>query len=228
MTYQDFLDSLVSPITSFVSWLSMVANSLIHNYIFITMLGIVLFISLVWLVYDIIDWFFYSHINDYDDFNNRLYDYGVFKKVQYEYLNKNYDKEFEYKYKLRVLNEQVFSSLLHNNRDLLLQNTKSNMYLRHNAFFGSDVYFDESSPAFLNKEDNNYLSDHYNEVFKEYEIGRKARQFVINHYAGIVGADLVKKEEEQKKKDEIARRINSQGKITQKDIDEIEDILDNF
>ena len=110
MTYQDFLDSLVSPITSFVSWLGMVANSLIHNYIFITMLGIVLFISLVWLVYDIIDWFFYSHINDYDDFNNRLYDYGVFKKVQYEYLNKNYDKEFEYKYKLRVLNEQVFSS----------------------------------------------------------------------------------------------------------------------
>ena len=30
MTYQEFLNSLVSPITSFVNWLTMVANNLIQ------------------------------------------------------------------------------------------------------------------------------------------------------------------------------------------------------
>lgn len=124
MTYQDFLSTLVSPINYFINWLSIVADSLIHNYIFITMFGIVLFISLVWLVYDIIDWFFYSHINDYDDYNDRMYDYKLLKEVQSDYLDNNYSNEFDYRYRSKVLNGQVLNVYLSQNKDLDIDNKR--------------------------------------------------------------------------------------------------------
>ena len=52
MTYSEFLQTLVSPITTFVSGLSSIASSLMSNYIFITLLGLVIFGSLFWLIYD--------------------------------------------------------------------------------------------------------------------------------------------------------------------------------
>ena len=49
MTYHNFLEFIFTPISYFVSFLTQVADSLIHNYIFITFFGITLFISLFWL-----------------------------------------------------------------------------------------------------------------------------------------------------------------------------------
>lgn len=43
MTYSDFLSSLGSVISSFIAWLSSMANIVSSNYILITLLGLSLF-----------------------------------------------------------------------------------------------------------------------------------------------------------------------------------------
>ena len=43
MSYQQFLDSLLLPIQSFISWLGTLADYLLTNYIFITIFGLGLF-----------------------------------------------------------------------------------------------------------------------------------------------------------------------------------------
>lgn len=52
MTYSEFIQTLVSPITTFVNGLKTIANSLMSNYIFITIFGLIIFVSLFWLIYD--------------------------------------------------------------------------------------------------------------------------------------------------------------------------------
>lgn len=124
MTYQEFLNSLVSPITSFVNWLTMVANNLIHNYIFITFLGITIFISFIWLIFHLIFDYFDKVNNRYDDYSDKYYNYELFKEVQSNYLNKHYVDEFDYRYRCKVLNGQVLNAYLHNNSDLDVDNKR--------------------------------------------------------------------------------------------------------
>lgn len=124
MSYQDFLNSLISPITSFVSWLSLIANYLIHNYFFITFLGITLFISLVWFIFYLIFDFIDRVNNRYDDYSDKYYNYELLKEVQSDYLNNNYSDEFDYRYRNKVLNGQVLNSYLSNNRELDIDNKR--------------------------------------------------------------------------------------------------------
>ena len=124
MTYQQFLNSLVSPITSFIEWLTMVANNLIHNYIFISFLGITIFISFVWFIFHLIFNYFDKVNNRYDDYSDKYYNYELFKEVQSNYLNKHYVDEFDYRYRSKVLNGQVLNAYLHNNSDLDIDNKR--------------------------------------------------------------------------------------------------------
>lgn len=124
MSYQDFLDTLVSPINSFINWLSLVANSLIHNYIVITLLGITLFISLVWFIFYLIFDYFDKINNRYDDYNDKFYNYELLKDVQIDYLNSHYLKEFDYRYRNKVLNSQVLNAYLSQNKELDIDNRR--------------------------------------------------------------------------------------------------------
>ena len=47
MTYEEFLNSMLSPISSFITWLGMISNYLLTNYFFITILGLTLLSSLL-------------------------------------------------------------------------------------------------------------------------------------------------------------------------------------
>lgn len=124
MSYQDFLDTLVIPINSFINWLSIVANSLIHNYFVITLLGITLFISLVWFIFYLIFDYFDKINNRYDDYNDKFYNYELLKDVQSDYLNSHYLKEFDYRYRNKVLNSQVLNAYLTQNKELDIDNKR--------------------------------------------------------------------------------------------------------
>ena len=47
MSYSEFLNTLIAPFTSFLSWLNTILNYLITNYFFITMFGLTLISSLL-------------------------------------------------------------------------------------------------------------------------------------------------------------------------------------
>lgn len=127
MSYSDWLDTLVSPISSFVDWLSMFADSLIHNYFVITLLGICLFVSLFWLVFNILHDFVYSKINEYEDFNDMYKKYVLSKKIKMKYLDLHRLDEFEYLTKYLVLKRQVMIHLYNSYPDLMLESKVKNL-----------------------------------------------------------------------------------------------------
>lgn len=43
MSYRQFLESLIAPIESFISWLGTIADYLLTNYVFITIFGLAIF-----------------------------------------------------------------------------------------------------------------------------------------------------------------------------------------
>ena len=47
MSYSDFLNTLVAPIQSFISWATTLTNNLITNYVFITIVGLSVITSLL-------------------------------------------------------------------------------------------------------------------------------------------------------------------------------------
>lgn len=54
MSYSDFLDFISNGFTLFFDNIFRVANNLMTNYIFITLVGVVIFISLIHVIYDLI------------------------------------------------------------------------------------------------------------------------------------------------------------------------------
>ena len=127
MSYSEWLDTLVSPISNFINWLSMVANSLIHNYFVITLLGICLFLSLFWLIFYFIHDFVESKIRKYDDFNDMYDRYVLSKKVKMKYLDLHRLDEFEYLTKYLVLKRQVLIHLYNSYPDLMLESKIKNL-----------------------------------------------------------------------------------------------------
>lgn len=67
MSYSDFISSLSNGASLFYNSLIQVANSLIHNYIFITMLGITIFCSLLHFVVYAIRLPYFSQKKDLDN-----------------------------------------------------------------------------------------------------------------------------------------------------------------
>lgn len=124
MTYQQWLDTLVSPVRYFLNWLISIANSLIHNYFFITFLGITIFISLVWLIFNLIFDTIDSINSRYDDYNDKNYNYELLKEVQSDYLNNHYTDEYDYRYRSKVLNGQVLNGYFQLNKELDIDNRR--------------------------------------------------------------------------------------------------------
>lgn len=122
MTYYEFLEFIFTPISYFVNWLTSIANSLIHNYIFITFFGIVIFVSLFWFLIDWLLDYFHSKAYEYEDFNNLYDDYVKRQKVKYKYLDNHYSDLYSYNYKIRVMNEQVYNHVSNINKELLIAN----------------------------------------------------------------------------------------------------------
>lgn len=68
MSYSEFVDSLDYGFQLFYNTLISISNMLLNNYIFITILGLVIFISLIYFLFDIINIpLFLSHKNNLDD-----------------------------------------------------------------------------------------------------------------------------------------------------------------
>ena len=115
MTYQEFLNQFIEPISSFVSWLSMVANNLIHNYIFITFVGITLFISLLFLLYYSVKDFFESRRNNADKYLDKYNDYVIRQKIRRDFMQKEPDLFYENLYKDYVFKKAVRDDFVENN-----------------------------------------------------------------------------------------------------------------
>lgn len=156
MSYQEFLNTLISPIRLFVSALSQVADSLIHNYIFITLLGLSLFISLVWLIYYTFHNFINSKIDRIESKMEKYKNYELYKEVQKEYLNKHRNDEFDYLYDLTLLRQQVLNGVYRNHPEVLIDNLKQYNKLKIQALksIENDNYNDKNP---FNDDDINYV-----------------------------------------------------------------------
>ena len=64
MTYSQFLNSLLNGIQLFKDTFTTIVNYLMTNYIFITILGLVLFISLFRLLFDLVVNYFKKDLDD--------------------------------------------------------------------------------------------------------------------------------------------------------------------
>lgn len=131
--YNDFLEFIFTPLSYFINWLSLVANNLIHNYFFITILGLVLFVSLFWFLYNIIFGFLSHKINQYEDFNDKYDDYVESKQIRSLYLDKHRLDEFAYLYDYMILKQQVLNGIYQNHSDLILDNKIQNLKLNITA-----------------------------------------------------------------------------------------------
>ncbi len=156
MSYSDFLDTLISPIRLFVSALSQVADSLIHNYIIITLLGITLFISLVWLIYYTFHDFINTRIDKIEDKIDRYNKYELYKETQREYLNQHRVDEFMYLYDMTILKQQVMNGIYRNHPDVLLDNITQFNKLRAQALKNiKNEYENDNNPD--NDDDIDYI-----------------------------------------------------------------------
>ncbi len=132
-SYYDFLEFIFTPVSYFVSWLSSVANNLIHNYIFITFFGITIFISLFWLLINFVLNYFDKKAYEYEDFNNLYEDYVKRQKVKYKYFENHYTDLYGYNYKIRVMNEQIYNNITLKNKDLLIDNKIQSLKINKEA-----------------------------------------------------------------------------------------------
>lgn len=124
LSYRDWLDTLALPIRYFVDWLVQISNSLCENYFFITLLGITIFVSLFWVVFYIISFIYHKYHDRFEDYNDKYYNYELFKEVQSDYLDNHYTDEYDYRYRSKVLNSQVLNGYLHQNKDLDIDNKR--------------------------------------------------------------------------------------------------------
>ena len=127
MSYSDFLNQFVGVISLFINSLISVSESLMSNYIFITFLGITIFVSLFWFLHNIVMRFFENVVSGYEDYNDLYDDYVLKKQVQSDYLDNHYDDEYDFRYRSKLLNLQVLNGLYQTQHDLLVENRIENL-----------------------------------------------------------------------------------------------------
>lgn len=144
MSYSDFLSTLQYGIDLFVNGIKSVASSLISNYIFITILGLVLFSTLVLWLFDLILDKLYSKRDELDYYLDRKKAYALNQDIAMDYYYNNklkiyalkFDKyrlsqlcrynylkmykvdEFNYNYSKLVLNKAVASHFITYHKDM--------------------------------------------------------------------------------------------------------------
>ena len=107
MTYNEFLNQFIQPISNFITWLSMVADNLIHNYFFLTFFGITIFISLFYLVFNFVKDYFVRRHNNIENYLNKYNDYKMFQNVRSDFMQKEPNLFYDNLYKDYVFKKSV-------------------------------------------------------------------------------------------------------------------------
>lgn len=133
MTYSEFLEFISNGIQLFYNTLIQVSNSLIHNYFFITILGLVLFSSLFW-------WFYYNVVvaplkvkDNCDKWVDLKRNYKQFNDMKLNYISTNdYDVRLLNYANLKI-NRELYSHFLSNEKDLALSLSYKSIDLKNEA-----------------------------------------------------------------------------------------------
>ena len=128
-TFQEFAHDLFLPVSYFVDWLGSVANSLINNYIFQTLLCLTIIFSLFWLFYNSIFDFFDSYMNKVDIYLSKKQNYEMYRQIKREYFDEYPDLEYKDKYKSYSLSREVYDDYFDNNTDLVKNFKLKNLVL---------------------------------------------------------------------------------------------------
>lgn len=133
MTYSQFLDFIGNAFNLFRDTFLSVADMLIKNYFFITILGIPIFISLIWLVYYFIHDILISKIDKYEEYSDKMKNYELNQEVKYDYLKKHRLDVYDYVYDMTILKQQVINGIYKYHKDLFLENKIENFKLNAEA-----------------------------------------------------------------------------------------------
>lgn len=133
MTYSQFLQFIGNAFNLFKDTFLSVADMLIKNYFFITILGIPIFISLIWLVYNLIHDILTSKIDMYEEYSDKMKNYELNQEVKYDYLKKHRLDVYDYVYDMSILRQQVLNGIYRNHKDLILDNKIENFKLNAEA-----------------------------------------------------------------------------------------------
>lgn len=107
MTYQEHLNSLISPVQSFFDWFTQITNSLLRNYFVIDMLGFVLIGSLLFLLINILLNYIHKKNDDLEKKQSRYDSYALFQEAKNEFMKKNPSLYYENKYKDYVFQKSI-------------------------------------------------------------------------------------------------------------------------
>lgn len=119
LTYNEFLDLISNGVQLFVNGFVMVASSLITNYIFITLLGMVLFSSLLFLFIDnIVLKPMYNVKDNVDKWVDYKRNYVLYNDVRLNFLKTHSIDAYNVKMEDLKLNRNVFDNYLSNYKDL--------------------------------------------------------------------------------------------------------------
>lgn len=150
MTYNDFLNQFIQPISNFINWLSMVADNLIHNYIFLTIFGISIFISLFYLVFNFIRDYFDRMHDNVDRYLNKYNDYKMLQNVRSDFMQKESNLFFNNLYKDYVFKKSVQDLY----KDLKDDNVDDKIFKRWYDKRTGEVLTDEEQKELNNLIDN--------------------------------------------------------------------------
>lgn len=119
MTYTEFLDLISNGCSLVFNTLIQVANNLMSNYFFITILGISIFSSLLWFFLDNIMYKPVENVhNNCEDFISSKRKYNLFHEVRYNFLQTNEKDVYLSRMANLKLNRNIFDNYLSENKDL--------------------------------------------------------------------------------------------------------------
>lgn len=107
MTYNEFLNSLTSGINIFINNISLVADSLLHNYIFITFFGIVIFVSLFHFLTDYLFDYIHSTRNNIEEEIDLYKKYKKYQLVKLKFLHKDRKIVYDINYLNHMIKQGV-------------------------------------------------------------------------------------------------------------------------
>ena len=119
MQYSEFLDFISNGCSLIFNTLIQVANNLMSNYFFITILGISIFSSLLWFFLDNVVYRPVDNVRDNcEDFIHSKRKYNLFHEVRYNFLQTNEKDVYLSRMANLKLNRNVFDNYLSENKDL--------------------------------------------------------------------------------------------------------------
>lgn len=133
MSYSDFLDFISNGCIMFLNAFINVSNSLIHNYIFITLLGLSIFITLFWWFYDNVVIALLKVKDNCDNWVDLKRRYKQFNDMKLNYISTNrYDVELLNYANLKI-NRELYYQFLNNENDLSFRLAYKSLSIKQEA-----------------------------------------------------------------------------------------------